>query len=62
MLYLKLLTTIGFKRLASSFISMFGLLWLFLEPGALFFPQYLNFGWTGYFGLVFVALVGLNRR
>ncbi|MBD0347181.1 MAG: hypothetical protein ICV63_20635 [Coleofasciculus sp. Co-bin14] len=57
MLYLKLLTQVGLRRLASSFISIFGLLWLLLEPGALFFPQYLNFGWTGYLGLVLVSLV-----
>lgn len=57
MLYLKLLTQVGLRRLASSFISIFGLLWLLIEPGALFFPQYLNFGWSGYFGLVVVSLV-----
>jgi hypothetical protein len=57
MLYLKLLTQVGLRPLASSFISIFGLLWLLIEPGALFFPQYLNFGWTGYFGLVVVSLV-----
>jgi hypothetical protein len=57
MLYLKLLTQVGLRRLASSFISIFGLLWLLIEPGALFFPQYLNFGWAGYFGLVVVSLV-----
>jgi len=57
MLYLKLLTQVGLRRIASSFISIFGLLWLLIEPGALFFPQYLNFGWTGYFGLVVVSLV-----
>lgn len=57
MLYLKLLTQVGLRRLASSFISIFGLLWLLIEPGALFFPQYLNFGWIGYFGLVVVSLV-----
>jgi hypothetical protein len=57
MLYLKLLTQVGLRRLASSFISIFGLLWLLIEPGALFFPQYLNFGWTGYFGLIVISLV-----
>lgn len=40
----------------NSFLSIFGLLWLLIEPGALFFPQYLNFGWLGYFGLVVVSL------
>lgn len=57
MVYLKLLTTVGLKRLVSSFLNVFGFLWLFIEPGALFFPQNLNFGWRGYFGLVAVSLV-----
>lgn len=56
MIYLQLLTQIGLKRIGSSFISAFGLLWLLIEPGALFFPQYLNFGWIGYFGLLAVSL------
>lgn len=56
MVYLKLLTTVGLKRLGSSFLSVFGLLWLLIEPGALFFPQSLNFGWVGYLGLVVVSL------
>jgi hypothetical protein len=41
---LNLLKKIGFKRLGSSFISNFGFLWLLTEPGALFFPEKLNFG------------------
>lgn len=57
MLHLKLLTQVGLRRIVSSFISIFGLLWLFIEPGALFFPQYLNFGWLGYLGLVVVSLL-----
>ena len=56
MVYLKLLTQVGLRRIGSSFLSIFGLLWLLIEPGALFFPQYLNFGWIGYFGLVAVSL------
>ena len=57
MIYLKILTTIGFKRLGSSFAAIFGLLWLLIEPAALFFPEKLNFGWVGYFSLTTVALV-----
>jgi hypothetical protein len=56
MVYLQLLTQIGFRRIASSFLSVFGFLWLLIEPGAFFFPQYLNFGWIGYFGLAALSL------
>jgi hypothetical protein len=56
MVYLQLLTQVGLRRIGSSFLSIFGLLWLLIEPGALFFPQYLNFGWLGYFGLAAVSL------
>jgi Domain of unknown function (DUF6430) len=55
--YRKLLAKIGFRRIRDSFISNFGLLWLLLEPGALFFPEKLNFGWLGYFALVNVSLM-----
>jgi Domain of unknown function (DUF6430) len=55
--YRKLLAKIGLKRIGESFVSNFGLLWLLLEPGALFFPEKLNFGWLGYFGLASVALI-----
>jgi hypothetical protein len=57
MSYLKLLTTVGLRRLGNTFLSVFGLLWLFIEPGALFFPEKLNFGWIGYFCLVVISLV-----
>jgi hypothetical protein len=56
-IYFKLLAKIGYKRLGESFVRNFGLLWLLLEPGALFFPEKLNFGWLGYFGLASVALI-----
>ncbi|NER99137.1 MAG: hypothetical protein F6J86_35830 [Symploca sp. SIO1B1] len=56
MVYLKFLTQVSFRRIGSSFLSIFGLLWLLIEPGAFFFPQYLNFGWLGYFGLAAVSL------
>ncbi|WP_155084547.1 macro domain-containing protein [Cyanobacterium aponinum] len=55
--YLKLLTKVGFKRLGISFISNFGLLWLLIEPAALFFPEKLNFGWLGYLWLVLISLI-----
>ena len=55
-IYLNLLRKVGLKRLGSSFISNFGFLWLLIEPGALFFPEKLNFGWAGYFWLALFAL------
>lgn len=57
--YFKLLSTVGFKRLVSSFMIVFGFLWLLIEPAALFFPGTLEFGWLGYFGLVLVSLAGV---
>lgn len=55
-IYLNLLQKLGLKRLSNSFISNFGFLWLLTEPGALFFPEKLNFGWSGYFWLAMLAL------
>jgi hypothetical protein len=54
--YLTLLKKVGLKRLGSSFMSSFGFLWLLTEPGALFFPEKLNFGWAGYLWLAILAL------
>ncbi|PSB28870.1 hypothetical protein C7B82_12530 [Stenomitos frigidus ULC18] len=62
-MFLKLLTSIKFKRLGVSFTSIFGLIWLFLEPAGLFLPEWLHWGWWGYGGLVSLALlsaIGLN--
>ena len=57
--YLKILSTVGFRRLVKSFAFVaFGLLWLLLEPVALFFPGNLELGWLGYFGLVLRSLAG----
>lgn len=56
-LYLQLVTKIGFHRLKNSFLSTFGLLWLFIEPAALFFPEKLNIGWLGYFGLAVLSFI-----
>jgi len=54
--YFSQLKKVGFKRLSSSFVSNFGLLWLLIEPGALFFPEKLNFGWVGYLWLTIIAM------
>ncbi len=55
-IYWKLLTTVGLKRILSSFLIIFGTLWLLIEPAALFFPENLNLGWIGYLGLVSISL------
>lgn len=58
-IYWILLTTVGLKRILSSFLLIFGTLWLLIEPAALFFPQninLLNLGWIGYLGLVSISL------
>ena len=55
--FFKLLTATKFKRLGKTFVSIFGLVWLFVEPGGLFLPEWLNWGWWGYFGLVFFSLL-----
>ena len=55
-IYLKLLRKVGYQRIFSSFISYFGLLWLLIEPAALFLPDKLSFGWAGYFTLVHTSL------
>lgn len=52
----KLLASIKFKRLGVTFASIFGLIWLFLEPAGLFLPAWLNWGWQGYIGLVSFSL------
>lgn len=54
---LALLKKIGLKRLFSSFFSIFGLIWLLLEPASFLIPEQLNFGLSGYLILVFVSAV-----
>jgi hypothetical protein len=54
--YFNVLRKVGFKRIVNSFVSNFGFLWLITEPGALFFPEKLNFGWVGYFWLATLSL------
>jgi len=56
-MFLKLLTSIKFKRLGVTFASIFGLIWLFLEPAGLFLPEWLNWGWRGYIGLALFSLL-----
>jgi len=51
------LTIIKLKRLGTSFVSIFGLICLFLEPAGLFLPKWLNWGWWGYGGLSFFSVL-----
>lgn len=55
-MFLKRLISIKFKRLGVTFASIFGLIWLFLEPAGLFLPEWLNWGWWGYGGLASLSL------
>ena len=58
-IYWKLLTTVGLKRILSSFLNCFGFISLLIKPAALFFPKninLLNLGWIGYLGLVSISL------
>jgi Domain of unknown function (DUF6430) len=54
---LKLLNSIKLKRLGVTFVSIFGSIWLFLEPAGLFLPEWLNWGWWGYIGLASFSLL-----
>lgn len=57
-IHLNLFKKIGFKRLLTSFSSIFGLIWLFLEPASFLVPEKLNYGWSGYLVLVFASFIG----
>lgn len=56
-IYLTSLKKIEVKRLLVSFSSIFGLIWLFLEPASFLVPEKLNYGWSGYLILVCVSLL-----
>lgn len=52
----------GRRQFATAFLSVFGLLWLILEPAGLFLPGDLDWGWPGYFALLATSLgAGLWR-
>ena len=60
----KLFKKVGYKRLLTSFSSIFGGFWLFLEPASFFFPEKLKFGLSGYlllFGGSFIYALIANR-
>lgn len=56
-MFLKLLTLVKLQRIGITFASVFGLIWLFLEPAGLFLPELLNWGWWGYLGLAALSLI-----
>ncbi|MGF1672606.1 MAG: macro domain-containing protein [Rivularia sp. (in: cyanobacteria)] len=56
-IYFKLFTKVGFKRIGGSFIKFYGLFKLLLSSIALFFPNGLDFGWIGYFGLIGISII-----
>lgn len=61
--FFKLLTSIKANRIRVTFASVFGIIWLFLEPAGLFLPEWLNWGWWGYIGLSsfsFLCAIALN--
>lgn len=56
-IFLKLLIRIQPKRVSRTFVSIFGLIWLFLEPAGFFFPERLDWGWQGYVWLTLLSLL-----
>lgn len=56
-LFFKLLLAGSFKRIATAFVGIFGLIWLFIEPGGLFLPEWFQWGWPGYLGLAALSLI-----
>ncbi|MEM8615267.1 MAG: macro domain-containing protein [Cyanobacteria bacterium P01_H01_bin.105] len=60
--YFTLFRQVGFKRLLISFASIFGLIWLLLEPASFLIPEQLSFGAYGYLALVLVSLTGAIFR
>jgi hypothetical protein len=56
-LFLKLLAAGGLKRILVAFVSIFGLIWLFIEPAGLFVPQWFQWGLPGYLVLAGLSLL-----
>lgn len=56
-MFLKLLQSVNYRRVFTTFVGIFGGIWLFIEPAGLFLPERVNWGWRGYVGLVCVSLV-----
>jgi hypothetical protein len=55
--FFKLLVAGSLKRIAAAFVGIFGLIWLFIEPGGLFLPEWFQWGWWGYLGLAGLSLL-----
>jgi len=56
-LLLQPLKKVSVRQFLISFSSVFGAIWLFLEPASFFLPERLNFGSDGYLVLVGVSLL-----
>lgn len=56
-MFFKLLTSIKLKKLGATSVSIFGVIWLFLEPAGLLLPEWFKWGWWGYGGLIFLSLL-----
>lgn len=56
-MFFELLASISIRKIILSFVSIFGVIWLLIEPGGLFFPEWLNWGWRGYIGLAIFSLL-----
>lgn len=48
---------INYKRLFTTFLTIFGFIWLFIEPVGFFFPERMNWGLSGYLGLVLTSFL-----
>ena len=57
-IYWRLFKQVGFKRLLVAFSSIFGGIWLLLEPASFLIPDQLDFGVWGYIALIGVAFLG----
>jgi Domain of unknown function (DUF6430) len=56
-IYFVLLRKVSLRRLTISFSSIFGGIWLFLEPASFFIPDKLKFGLSGYLVLIAISLL-----
>ncbi|MDZ4721807.1 MAG: DUF6430 domain-containing protein [Roseiflexaceae bacterium] len=55
--FFMLLKPTNLWRIATTFVGVFGLLWLFVEPAGLFFPDQIKWGWSGYITLVCLSVI-----
>jgi hypothetical protein len=56
-IFIILFKKVMYKRLLTSFSSIFGGFWLFLELASFFFPEKLKFGLSGYLALAGISFI-----